>query len=187
MLEEERVREMMVGFEHALRLRCVSGGVELDHRDVRLALGVGQLLEEDVVAPAFLDDEGIGPVAVFGRHQPREPLEIGADRTAAQPVGQEPLLYMERAIDAAHRQAAHDAREVGDARLHRRRALRHLAAAREPALARAMQLAQSPVGELGGLAQKLVAIARHGERISARPRLIGQARRSVGREAHLDA
>ena len=186
-LEEERVREVMVGLEHALRLRRVAGGVELDHRDVRLALGVGQLLEEDVVAPAFLDDEGIGPVAVLRRHQPREAFEIRADGAAAQSVGEEPLLDMERAVHAAHRQAAHDAREGGDAGLHRRRPLRHLAAAREPALARAVQLAQRAVGELGGFAQELVAVARHGERISARPRLVGEARRPVRREAHLNA
>ena len=50
-----------------------------------------------------------------------------------------------------------------------------------------MELAHGAIGEFRGLAQQLVAVAGDGEGIGARPRLIGEPRGPVGREAYFQA
>ena len=50
-----------------------------------------------------------------------------------------------------------------------------------------MQLAKGAHGELGRLVEQLLAVASDGERIGARPRLVGEARGAIRPQTHLHA
>jgi hypothetical protein len=186
-LEQERVREVIVALEHAHRCRPAAVGPHFGHGDVRLARGVRQLLEEDVIAAVLFERERVGPpVAGLRRHQPRIAREVAAEGLPrAEAEGERPLLGVQRLLHAAARDPAQDRPEILIRNIIQETVGRR--ALLEPSAARAVELAQRAHREFGGLGEQVLAVARHRQRVSARARLVGEPRRGAGRETRRQA